>query len=143
MKNGSHNADIFIRVLLFTLGRCMVSGVVVRASTSLHLLCFSCGIFCVHFIMPKRKHTLFTIKEKNELLDKLEKGVPVVNLVAEYGVAKQTIRDIRRNKEKIRAYAEKVRLEQGVSDPQYCRRTQRRTRNDYRVSCYYSIYIYL
>ena len=26
--------------------------------------------------MPKRKHTLLTIKEKNELLDKLEKGVP-------------------------------------------------------------------
>ena len=113
MNNGSHNADIFIQVLLFTLGRCTVSGAVVRASTSLHLLCF----FCVHFIMPKRKHTLLTIKEKNELLDKLERGVPVVNLVAEYGVAKQTISDIRRNKEKIRAYAEKVRLVQGVSDP--------------------------
>ena len=52
--------------------------------------------------MPKRKHTLLTIKEKNELLDKLEKGVPVVNLVAEYGIARQTISDIRRNKEKIR-----------------------------------------
>ena len=69
--------------------------------------------------MPKRKHTLLTIKEKNELLDKLEKGVPVVNLVAEYVVARQTISDTRRNKEKIRGYAEKVRLEQGVNDPKY------------------------
>ena len=52
--------------------------------------------------MPKRKHTLLTIKEKNELLDKLEKGAPVINLVAEYGVARQTISDIRCNKEKMR-----------------------------------------
>ena len=83
------------------------------------IVLFQC--FFVHFIMPKRKHTLLTIKEKNELLDKLEKGVPVVNLVAEYGVARQTISDIRRNKEKIRGYAEKVCLEQGVNDPKYCR----------------------
>ena len=69
--------------------------------------------------MPKRKHTLLTVKQKNELLDKLEKGVPIVNLVADYGVAKQTISDIRRNKEKIRAYAAQVRSDQGVSDPKY------------------------
>ena len=84
------------------------------------IVLFPC--FFVHFIMPKRKHTLLTIKEKNELLDKLEKGVPVVNLVSEYGVVRQTISDIRRNKEKIRGYAEKVRLEQGVNDPKYCRK---------------------
>ena len=69
--------------------------------------------------MPKRKHTLLTIKQKNELLDKLEKGVPVVNLVAEYGVAKQTVSDIKRNKEKICAYAAQVHSDQGVSDPKY------------------------
>ena len=63
--------------------------------------------------MPKHKHTLLTIKQKNELLDKLEKGVPVVNLVAEYGVAKLTISDIRLNKEKICAYADQMRSEQG------------------------------
>ena len=72
--------------------------------------------------MPKRKHMLLAIKQKNESLDKLEKGVPVVNLVAEYGVAKQTISDVRRNKEKIRAYADQVHSEQGVSDPNYSRK---------------------
>ena len=65
---------------------------------------------------------VLTIKQKNELLDKLEKGVPVVNLVAEYGVAKLTIGDIRLNKEKIRAYADQMRSEQGVSDPNYSRK---------------------
>ena len=50
-----------------------------------------CCAFLFKFKMPKRKHTLLTIKQKNELLDKLEKGVLVVNLVAEYGVTKQTM----------------------------------------------------
>ena len=69
--------------------------------------------------MPKRKHTLLTIKQKNELLDMLEKGVPAVNLVAEYGVVKQTVSDIKRNKDKIRACAVQVRSDQGLSDPKY------------------------
>ena len=109
-----------IRVLLFT-------SVVVRCREQLsirpHLVFFVlCGAFMFKFKMRKRKHTLLTIKQKNELLDKLEKGVPVVNLVAEYGVTKQTISAIRRNKEKICAYADQVRSEQGVSDPNYSRK---------------------
>ena len=54
--------------------------------------------------MGKRKLTILSLKTKNELLDELERGVPVVELVAKYGVAKQTISDIKKKKEEIRAF---------------------------------------
>ena len=65
----------------------------------------------------KRKLTTLSVKTKNELLDDLERGVPVVECVAKYGVAKQTISDIKKKKEQIRAYAKLVASGSSVSDP--------------------------
>ena len=64
--------------------------------------------FCA-IMSSKRKRTLLTIQKKCELLDKLDKGVPVVNIIREYGVAKQTISDIKKCKDKIRAFGSAVK----------------------------------
>ena len=72
--------------------------------------------------MPKRKRTVLTLKDRCALLDKLEKGVPVIKLAEEYGIAKQTISDIKRNKDNIRAYASQLSSRQGVSDPKFGKR---------------------
>ena len=72
--------------------------------------------------MPKRKRTVLTLKDRCALLDKLEKGVPVIKLAEEYGIAKQTISDIKRNKDNIRAYASQLSSKQGVSDPKFGKR---------------------
>ena len=55
--------------------------------------------------MPKRKHLQLSIKQKLEITDKLEKGVNPAVISAEYGIAKQTISDIKRSKDKLMKYA--------------------------------------
>ena len=67
--------------------------------------------------MSKRKHIILSVKIKYELLDDLECGVPVIELVAKYGVAKQTISDIKKKKDQIRGYAKVVASGTSISDP--------------------------
>ena len=55
--------------------------------------------------MPKRKHLQLSIKQKLEITEKLEKGVKPAVISAEYGIAKQTISDIKRAKDKLLKYA--------------------------------------
>ena len=55
--------------------------------------------------MPKRKHLQLSIKQKLEIIEKLEKGVKPAVISAEYGIAKQTISDIKKSKEKLVKYA--------------------------------------
>ena len=73
-------------------------------------------------MVPKRKRVVISLKKKIELLDKLEKGVPVAHLAQEYGVARQTISDFKRNKDNLRAYAAQLSSDQGVSDPKFGKR---------------------
>ena len=49
----------------------------------------------------KRKRSVLSIKDKQSVIVRLEKGDKGINLSAEYGVSKQQISDIRKNKEKI------------------------------------------
>ena len=63
--------------------------------------------------MPKRKHVQLSIKQKLEIIEKLEKGVKPAAISAEYGIAKQTISDIKKAKEKIVKYASES---EGASD---------------------------
>ena len=67
--------------------------------------------------MPKRKCVVLSVKAKNDLLDDLERGVPVSECVAKYGIAKQTISDIKKKKEQIRAYAKEAKRGASISDP--------------------------
>ena len=81
-----------------------VNSVVLR---TVQILCFFGDhiAFCVCIIMPKRKHMQLSIKQKLEIIEKLEKGVKPAMISAEYGIAKQTISDIRKSKEKLVKYA--------------------------------------
>ena len=49
----------------------------------------------------KHKGSVLSIKDKQSIVVPLEKGEKGTNLSAEYGVSKQQISDIRKNKEKI------------------------------------------
>ena len=53
----------------------------------------------------KRTCVHLSIKDKLELLDKLDKGYSVAKVCAEYGVKKQTVSDMRKAKDKLRAFA--------------------------------------
>ena len=55
--------------------------------------------------MFKRKRTQVSIKQKLEIIEKLEKGVKPAVISAEYGIAKQTVSDIRKAKEKFMKFA--------------------------------------
>ena len=55
----------------------------------------------------KRKHKTLSIKDKLDIIDKLEKGYSGTSLASEYGVGKATISDFKRQKEQLREYARK------------------------------------
>ena len=56
---------------------------------------------------PKRKHVVLTIKQKLEIIDKLEKGQSATSLALEYGCGRQTISDFKNNKQKLRDFAQR------------------------------------
>ena len=64
----------------------------------------------------KRKRTTLTIETKLELLKKLDSGYSVAKVCAEYGVAKQTVSDIRKSREKLKAFATKFDVHSSGSD---------------------------
>ena len=53
-----------------------------------------------------RKQSIFSIKDKQSIIVRLEKGEKGTNLSAEYGVSKQQISDIRKNKETSMKFAD-------------------------------------
>ena len=55
----------------------------------------------------KRRHKTITLKEKLEIIEKLEKGQSGRILAQEYGIGRATVSDFKRQKEKIREYAKK------------------------------------
>ena len=52
----------------------------------------------------KRKHVQLSIKDKLKILDQLENGTKPGVISLEFGIAKQTISDIKRNGEKLRKF---------------------------------------
>ncbi|XP_061608174.1 uncharacterized protein LOC133467379 [Phyllopteryx taeniolatus] len=59
----------------------------------------------------KRKRNNISISDKLELIKKLESGVSVASVCQQYGVKKQTVSDIRKSKEKLRAFAGKFNVD--------------------------------
>lgn len=55
----------------------------------------------------KRKHVTLSLKQKLEILEKLEKGQSATSLALEYGCGRQTISDFKNKKEKLRDFAKK------------------------------------
>jgi Ca2+-dependent lipid-binding protein len=58
----------------------------------------------------KRNRTLLSITEKLEIIDKLESRVPVANVVDEYGIGLITVKDLKREKDKIRKFSLKFQV---------------------------------
>ncbi|XP_060547182.1 uncharacterized protein LOC117662638 [Pantherophis guttatus] len=54
--------------------------------------------------VEKRKRVNLSVKQKLELIEKLESGWSVARVCEEYGVKKQTVSDIRKAKEKLRKF---------------------------------------
>ena len=55
--------------------------------------------------MPKRKHVQLSIADKLKIIENLEKGVKPAKISLDFGIAKQTISDIKRSKEKLKKYS--------------------------------------
>lgn len=82
--------------------------------------CSTCRVFyCLLFIhcvlrrytylvmssqAQKRKHKTLTIKEKCDILDRLNRNESFSSLASEYGVGRSTIYDIKKNHEKIKQF---------------------------------------
>jgi len=49
----------------------------------------------------KRKHVTLTLKDKGEILSKIDSGAKVNQLMEEYGIGRSTIYDITKNRQKI------------------------------------------
>ena len=70
--------------------------------------CFNCAsaVFCDKCsAMPKRKHVQLSIADKLKIIDDLEKGVKPAKISLDFGIAKQTISDIKRSKDKLKKYS--------------------------------------
>lgn len=52
----------------------------------------------------KRKHKTLTLKEKSEILDRLNKNESIIILASEYGVGRSTIYDIKKSRENIQKF---------------------------------------
>ena len=71
-----------------------------RSIGSFDVVCKSYRHKCLFTIMSlKRKQSVLSIKDKQSIILRLAKGEKVTNLSAEYGVSKQQISYIRKNKE--------------------------------------------
>ena len=55
--------------------------------------------------MPKCKHVQLSIADKLKIIENLEKGVKPAKVSLDFGIAKQTISDIKRSKEKLKKYS--------------------------------------
>ena len=59
----------------------------------------------------KRKRAVLSIKDKQIIISRLEKGT---NLAQEFGISKQQISDIRKNKDKILKFIDSIETSEGL-----------------------------
>ena len=62
----------------------------------------------------KRKLSIFSMKDKQSIIGRLEKGEEGTNLSAEYGVSKEQISVIRKNKETSMKFANILETSEGL-----------------------------
>ncbi|XP_049645718.1 tigger transposable element-derived protein 2 [Suncus etruscus] len=66
-------------------------------------------------MLGKRKRVVLTIKDKLDIIGRLEEGVSFKKLSVLYGIGESTVRDIKKNKERIINYANSSDPTSGVS----------------------------
>ena len=62
----------------------------------------------------KRKRSVLSIEDKQTIINRLDKGEKGPQLVIEYGISKQQLSDIRKNREKIKKFADSLETQQGL-----------------------------
>ena len=62
----------------------------------------------------KRKQSVLSIKDKQIIILRLDKGEEETNLVLEFGISKQQISDIRKNKDKILKFTDNIETNKGL-----------------------------
>ena len=62
----------------------------------------------------KRKRAVLSIKDKQIIISRLDKGEKGTNLAQEFGISKQLISDIRKNKDKILKFTDSIETSEGL-----------------------------
>ena len=62
----------------------------------------------------KRKRSVLSIKDKQIIISRLDKGEKGTNLAPEFGISKQQISDIRKNKDKILKFTDNIETREGL-----------------------------
>lgn len=65
--------------------------------------------------LNKRKHKALSLHDKLCVIEKLEKGASVASICVEYGIANQTVSDIRKKKDDLRKFVLKFNVEKEKS----------------------------
>ncbi|KAG5872634.1 hypothetical protein JTB14_003722 [Gonioctena quinquepunctata] len=68
-----------------------------------HIICSKC-VERVCIVLPEGKHKTLTIKEKCDILDRLNRNETFSSLASEYGVGRSTIYDVKKKHEKIKKF---------------------------------------
>ena len=63
----------------------------------------------------KRKRAVLSIKDKQIIISRLDKGKKGTNLAQEFGISKQHISDIRKNKDKILKFTDSIETSEGLN----------------------------
>ena len=62
----------------------------------------------------KRKRSVLSIKDKQIIISRLDKGEKGTNLALEFGISKQQISVIRKNKDKILTFTDNIETSEGL-----------------------------
>ena len=62
----------------------------------------------------KRKRSVLLIKDKQIIISHLDKGEKGTNLALEFGISKQQISDIHKNKDKILKFTDNIKTSEGL-----------------------------
>ena len=62
----------------------------------------------------KRKRAVLSIKDKEIIFSRLDKGEKGTNLAQEFGITKQQISDIRKNEDKILKFTGSIKTSEGL-----------------------------
>jgi len=62
----------------------------------------------------KRKQAILSTKDKQIIISRLDKGEKGTNLAQVFGISKQQITDIRKNKDKMLKFADSIETSEGL-----------------------------
>ena len=83
----------------------------------------------------KRKRAVLSIKDKQIVISRLDKGEKGTNLAQKFGISEQQISDIRKNKDKILKFTDSIETSEGL------KQKSPKLADDEQLGIYRSVYI--